>query len=261
MAEYKDGKLQLKNVTLVAMTSVNIQATIKALKYSMKDIDFGAVKLITHRRPRFMTRKIKFSKTTKLTNIDDFNYKMFYELGSHIDTEFALIVHADGFVVHPEKWQDEFLDYDYIGSPWPIPKEDDLISYRDKDNNLCRVGNSAGIRSKKLMDYPLEANIPWEGVLQDGIVWYNEDVLICCKYRHLFEEAGMSIAPLEVAKYYSHENMVPEVEGITPFAFHKWYGTNKDYPNFQETKLICKLEHFHFRALRKLKRIFKKKQN
>lgn len=41
---------------------------------------------------------------------------MVYELGSHIHTDFALIVHADGFVVHPEMWQDAFLDYDYIGA-------------------------------------------------------------------------------------------------------------------------------------------------
>ncbi len=42
----------------------------------------------------------------------------------------------------------------------------------------------------------------------------------------------MRIAPLEVAKYYSHEKMIPEIAGITPFAFHKWEGTNAQYPNF-----------------------------
>jgi hypothetical protein len=48
----------------------------------------------------------------------------------------------------------------------------------------------------------------------------------------LLEKEGMRIAPLEVAKYYSHEKMIPEVAGITPFAFHKWEGTNAIYPNF-----------------------------
>ena len=46
------------------------------------------------------------------------------------------------------------------------------------------------------------------------------------------EAAGMRIAPLEVAKYFAHETMIPEIEGITPFAFHKWAGTNADYPRF-----------------------------
>ena len=167
-----------------------------------------------------------------MKNIDDFNYKMVYELGDHIKTDYALIVHADGFVVHPEMWRDEFLDYDYIGAPWPLPKEGDTTTYRDIYGNICRVGNSAGIRSKRLMDFPKKANVPWEGEYAYGKMWFYEDGFICCKIRHLLEAEGMRIAPLEVAKYYSHEQMIPEVQGITPFAFHKWEGTNAQYPNF-----------------------------
>ena len=47
MAEIKNGKLQLPNVTLAAMTSVNRQATLKALEYSMRGIDFGEVVFIS----------------------------------------------------------------------------------------------------------------------------------------------------------------------------------------------------------------------
>ena len=39
--EWKDGRLQLPNVTLMAMTSVNVRQTIKAMQYSMRQIDFG----------------------------------------------------------------------------------------------------------------------------------------------------------------------------------------------------------------------------
>jgi hypothetical protein len=52
------------------------------------------------------------------------------------------------------------------------------------------------------------------------------------------EKEGMRIAPIEVAKYYSHEKMIPEVQGITPFAFHKWEGTNAQYPNFIKEPFI-----------------------
>lgn len=225
-------KLQLPQVTLVAMTSVNVTATIKAMEYSMKGIDFGEVVLITHKKPFGLPKTIRYSHTSKLTNIDDFNYKMVYELGDHIQTEYALIVHADGFVVNPQMWRDEFLDYDYIGAPWPLPKEGDTTTYRDIYGNICRVGNSAGIRSKRLMDFPKKANVPWEGEFAFGKMWFYEDGFICCKIRHLLEAEGMCIAPLDVAKYYSHEQMIPEVQGITPFAFHKWEGTNAQYPNF-----------------------------
>lgn len=228
----KIEKLQLQQVTLVAMTSVNVKATIQAMEYSMRGIDFGDAVLITHKKPFGLPKTIRYSHTSKLTNIDDFNYKMVYELGDHIKTDYALIVHADGFVVHPEMWRDEFLDYDYIGAPWPLPKEGDTTTYRDIYGNICRVGNSAGIRSKRLMDFPKKANVPWEGEYAYGKMWFYEDGFICCKIRHLLEAEGMRIAPLEVAKYYSHEQMIPEVQGITPFAFHKWEGTNAQYPNF-----------------------------
>ena len=228
----KIEKLQLPQVTLVAMTSVNVKATIQAMEYSMRGIDFGDAVLITHKKPFGLPKTIRYSHTSKLSNIDDFNYKMVYELGDHIKTDYALIVHADGFVVHPEMWRDEFLDYDYIGAPWPLPKEGDTTTYRDIYGNICRVGNSAGIRSKRLMDFPKKANVPWEGEYAYGKMWFYEDGFICCKIRHLLEAEGMRIAPLEVAKYYSHEQMIPEVEGITPFAFHKWEGTNAQYPNF-----------------------------
>ena len=59
---------------------------------------------------------------------------------------------------------------------------------------------------------------------------------LCCKIRHLLTEQGMSVAPIEVARYYAHERMLPETEGITPFAFHKWEGTNAGYPNFLRRK-------------------------
>ena len=133
------SKRSLPNVTLCALTSVDIPATVKALEYSCRGIDFGDVVLVTDRRPSHLPENIRYSHTTKLENINDFNYKMVYELGSHIHTDFAMIVHADGFIVHPECWRDEFLDYDYIGSPWPLPPEGDN-TFRKEGNRLTVTG-------------------------------------------------------------------------------------------------------------------------
>ncbi len=238
-------KLQLPQVTLAAMTSVNIKATIKAMLYSMRGIDFGDAVLITHKKPAGLPRSIRYSHTDELKNIDDFNYKMVYELGEHIHTDYAMIVHADGFIVHPEMWQDAFLDYDYIGAPWPLPPEGNTTRYQDKDGNICRVGNSVSIRSKRLMDFPKAANVPWQGTYANGKMWFHEDGFICCHIRHLIEGAGMRIAPLELACYFSHETMLPETEGIVPFAFHKWNGTNAEYPNFMKPTMMKRLRMLH----------------
>ena len=155
-------KLRLPNVTIAAMTSVDVYETVEAMKYSMRDIEFGDAVLITDKKPFYLPKNIRFSYTTKLDDIDKFNYKMVYERGRHIKTEFVLIVHADGFVIHPENWSDEFLQYDYIGSPWPLPKND--YAYRDRNGEICRVGNSVSIRSKRLLEYPVEHHLPWEKV-------------------------------------------------------------------------------------------------
>ena len=222
-------KLSLPNVTLAAMTSVNLYETIRAMEYSMRGIDFGDVVLITHRKPLTLPKGIRYSHTSKLNDIDKFNYKMVYELGEHIHTEFALIVHADGFVVHPESWRAEFLAYDYIGSPWPLPQND--YAYRDSRGEIVRVGNSVSIRSKRLLDLPAQAGLKAEKLAEDDN--YNEDTFLCCKYKNVIEEAGMRFAPIEVAKYFGHEHMIPEIMDVeAPFLFHKWRGRNAQYPQF-----------------------------
>ena len=240
------SKLKLPEVTLVAMTSVNIDETIRAMLYSMRNaggIAFGDAVLITHEKPERLPSCIRYAHIDELKNIDDFNYHMVYDLGDYIETDYAMVVHADGFIVHPEKWRGDFLDYDFIGSPWPLPDEGDTTSYRDINGNLHRVGNSVSIRSKRLMDFPKKNNVPWVGEYAFGKMWYNEDGFICTKIRHLLEADGMRIAPLELAVYFGHETIIPEIKGITPFCFHKWHGTNADYPDFGQKAWWYRLKH------------------
>ncbi len=248
-----NGRLQLKNVTLVAMTSVRIEETIDALLYSMREIDYADVILITHKKPKNLPDSIRYEHIEKLKNINAFNYDCVYRLGDYIHTDFALLVHSDGFVVNPDSWRDEFLDYDYIGSPWPRNRGECDKSLRTPDGEECRVGNSVGIRSKRLLDYPKKYNMPWIPDL-DGT--YNEDTFICCRNKRVFEAAGMKIAPLEVAMYFGREKEIEEAEGkdLKPFIFHKWWGINEQYPNFNRP---VKVDPFHkawrwFRKVTKL---------
>ena len=54
-----NGRLQLPNVTLCAMTSVLVDETIKAMEYSMREIDFGAAVIITHKKSQCKTYTLK----------------------------------------------------------------------------------------------------------------------------------------------------------------------------------------------------------
>ena len=219
-------KLKLPNVTLVAMATRNVEETLQALIYSCQGVEFGKVKLLSHYTPYGLDESIEFCRIDKIKDIDEWSYKIVYELNGYIDTDYALLVHADGFVVNPSAWRPEFLDYDYIGAPWPLPKDD--FSYRDIHGSIVRVGNSVSLRSKRLLALPSQLPMPWEA--DHG--FFNEDGFVCVKNKHIFEAHGMRFAPLEVAKYFSHEAMIPEIRNIKPFAFHKWAGTNRCYPKF-----------------------------
>jgi len=206
--------IDLPNVTLIAMTSVKIPQTIKALQYSMLGINFGAVKIISDIKIENLPDKITHEFTEKMSNIDEWNHDIIYKLGKHVDTEFLILIHDDGFIIHPEMWRDEFLEYDYIGAPWPLPNDD--FSFRDINGELIRVGNSVSLRSKKLTDLASELNLEWKAF--HGFT--NEDGFICVNYRHIYKEHGMKFADIDVAKYFSHETQLPETIGIKPFAFH-----------------------------------------
>jgi hypothetical protein len=217
--------IKLDNVTLVSMSSVNMDLTIKALEKSMEQIEFNSVKLITHEKPNFLTNKIEFCYIDKINNVNEYSFNMIYKLSDYINTEYVLVIQSDGYVVNVDSWKDEFLNYDYIGAPFMLPNDD--FSYRDINGNIFRVGNGGfSLRSKKLIDLPNKLNLEWKAF--HG--FYNEDGFICAMNRHIYEENGCKFAPLEIAKYFSHEHQIPETYNINPFGFHgkfsKWYKNN-----------------------------------
>jgi len=213
--------LNLDNVTLVSVTSVNVDRTIRALKYSSKEIKFGEVLLLTDKD--VVPNNIK---TIKIDPLDYVGYSKFivYDLFKHINTEFALIIQDDGFIINPNKWDNIFLNYDYIGAPFPIPPSSDNISYRDPFGNLMRVGNGGfSLRSKKLLSLATELNLEWKSYFG----YYNEDGFFSVHNKHIYEQNGCIYAPIDIASKFSHESQTPETIGITPFGFHG--KSNKNY--------------------------------
>jgi hypothetical protein len=215
--------IDLNRVTIVCITSVNVERAVKALNYSCKNINFGEVLLLTDK-----DISATGIKTVKINNLDYIGYSHFiiYELHKHINTEFVLIIQDDGFVINPDKWDDTFLQYDYIGAPFPIPPENDNITYRDPFGNLMRVGNGGfSLRSQKILKLGSELNLEWKPYFG----YWNEDGFFTCHNRHLYEENGCVYAPVDVAARFSHERQTAETIGITPFGFHgkdsKYYHT------------------------------------
>lgn len=223
--------IDLPQVTLISVdTTSELDGTLKALYTSMSGINFGEVKLITTKdnlekyNSELESEGIVIEESViPITNYNEYNYYVVYKLGEHINTSHCLLVQPDGFVLFPEKWNDTWLEYDYIGAPWAYVED----AYIDPFGNHHRVGNGGfSLRSKKFLDVPSQVEVPWETNNSDfywmpeGVVNYHEDGNVCVHNRHIFLEQGCKYAPVEVAVRFSQETRVPECEGITPFGFH-----------------------------------------
>lgn len=196
--------ITLPNVTLIAISGIGYKQddNARALIASQSGIGFGAVKYI---------------QLGEIKDIDSWNKAVIYELPKYVETDFALLVHSDGYIINPELWNPEWLTYDYCGAPWPLPSPSDGVSYRDKNGLLRRVGNSVSLRSKRLLNLANDLKLPWQSF--HGFT--NEDGFICVNNVHIYEKHGMKIAPLEVAKYFSKEHTIDENRGImNTFCFH-----------------------------------------
>jgi len=212
--------LDLKNVSLVCVTSVNLERAIKAINFSIRGINFGEVLLLTDK-----DLDLEAIKTIKIESLDYVGYSRFivYELHKYISNEYVILIQDDGFISNPEKWEDLFLNYDYIGAPFPVPPDNDNISYRDPFGNLIRVGNGGfSLRTKKLLQLPSLLNLEWKPYFG----FYNEDGFFSVHNRHMLEDNGCSFAPIEVSSRFSHEYKTPETEGILPFGFHGKHHNN-----------------------------------
>ena len=174
-------KILLNNVTLVGLDCVNIDRLIFAADICQKHIEFGAVKLlssIAHDDKNVVA-------VHAISSIEDYSYFMLKKLHHYIDTEFAMVIQWDGFVLNPWAWNAGFLDYDYIGAAW---------WYDDAYN----VGNGGfSIRSKKLLEMT---------AMDDNLeIFHPEDDVICRTYGQYFKDKGIKFADVKLAQKFSVE--------------------------------------------------------
>ena len=208
--------IELKNVTLLALTSVNFEGHIQSLRNSMENIEFGSVKFISHECPDNLPNNVVWENTK--TVLDYFGYSKYciFNLYKHVNTDFCLLTQHDSWVVNPNLWDDEFLKYDYIGAPWPKSP----LHFTDNNGILQRVGNGGfSLRSKKLLEVPKHTDILWNPYCP------NEDVTISVLNRSEYEKQGCKFAPLELAVKFSHEKDVEENKNIESFGFHENHPT------------------------------------
>jgi hypothetical protein len=180
------GRPHLGDVTLVAVTSVAQAATLAALRHSLGQASFAKVLLLSDRQPGDLAGSgIEWRPIPRLASRADYSRFVMGNLAGHIETGHALLVQWDGFVRDGRAWRDEFLEYDYIGAPWP--------QYHDG----MAVGNGGfSLRSRRLLQATVQLVAGDEP----------EDVAICRTHRRFLEKAdSIRFANIDVARAFSYE--------------------------------------------------------
>jgi hypothetical protein len=193
-------KLILPNVTLLAVTSVEIEEHQISLKISSQNIEFKAVKLLSSSLPEKKYSDIEYV-SVKPTNWPDQNRFLMKDLYKYFETSHCLYVEADSFVINTDLWKEEFLEFDYIGAPWPnkIQMNPNLILNMKKN---CVGSGGFSLRSRKLLKTIAKTNF-------DSLKFpiKNEDVIIC---HYLYEEMidkGIRFAPPKLAAQFAMEDV------------------------------------------------------
>jgi hypothetical protein len=210
--------IALPTITLVAVSDVALEATARALAISQGGMRFAEALLLTSREPPPDLRAT-WRKIGPIASREAYSRFMIHDLHQHIATSHALCVQWDGYVLDPARWNPAFLEYDYIGAPWP--------HFAD---SMC-VGNGGfSLRSWRLLEACATLDIGDEA----------EDIAICRTNRRVLEERfGLRFAPEHIARQFAFERRAPLGD---EFGFHGAFNMVGRMPGSMLAGLLAELE-------------------
>ena len=173
------------NISLFTFDTVFHKLTARALDQAVSITNAKDVIVMSDQNFYPGSRWIKVDPITR----SQYNKVLFNELHNIVKTEFVMIIQHDGMPIDYSKWDEDFLNYDYIGAIWPwLP-------------DVQNVGNGGfSIRSKKLLECCAKLTYPI-GMAETT----QEDALICRQHRSFLEGKGINFAPTKLACKFSHE--------------------------------------------------------
>lgn len=201
--------IQLKDkvkipVTLVCADTVRPDKAEQVIDWMMKDCSFSDVKLFTNNSSRDYAVKIP-----TLNGVEDYSKFMIQELWKYVKTSHCLVIQNDGYIINPLEWDDYFLNFDYMASPWL---------------NLQGIGGNGGfsLRSKKLLTLL--------GTRPFGDNPHPEDDYICRRHGQELNMLGIHFSSRELETKFGFEGRIWNgsdwLSDPRPwngsFGFHSW---------------------------------------
>ncbi len=218
------NKNKLENVTLLGIDCVDVERLRLAMKICQNDFEFAEIKLLTSLD---VSSKENIVKIEPIKSTEEYSQFIINDLYKYVSTTHVLLVQYDGFILNPDAWTDEYLDYDYIGAPWLVA--DWSIKNFDFPVALLGkyvVGNGGfSLRSKKMLELTAE-------LAQSNKIFklHPEDVSLCVWHRQLLEDEDLKFAPVALARKFSFESEDKDNYSWNgQFGFHglKWTDISK----------------------------------
>jgi len=198
--------LNLDNLTLFCLDTRSPDAAVWAIEQCHRHARFAKTVLMTH-LPALKHRHpgICYQQAPAIRSVADYSMAMLTCMLPHVEGSHVLVIQWDGFILHPELWSPEFLEYDYIGAVWP-------------QHPGTPVGNGGfSLRSRRLLE-ALEDN--------DVRLRSPEDECIAIENRDLLETRHqIRFAPAGVAKRFSTERTAWQPS----FGFHGFFNFAKAF--------------------------------
>lgn len=205
------SRLELPQVTLCAVSSVNLKATVAALKKCLFEANFSSALLFTDAEISDLPEEIRLVKIPKLNSSREYSEFILLRLCDFISSEYCLVVQWDGHIIDATKWCPDFFNFDYIGASWP------------QFSDGFDVGNGGfSLRSRRMMELCRH---------NDFQICHPEDIAIGRANRTWLEANNVRFAPRAVADRFSTERsgdlansfgyhgvwLMPQVLGIEEF--------------------------------------------
>tara|TARA_B100000212_G_scaffold339971_1_gene319483 strand:- start:7693 stop:8400 length:708 start_codon:yes stop_codon:yes gene_type:complete len=197
--------IKSNRITIISVSDIKIKKTINALIKSTNQLRPYETIFFTSKSIKLSPIQKKYIRKIEIdpiSSIEEYSKFIIFSLHKFIDTTHVLIVQWDGFITNINKWDKDFLKYDYIGAPF-IPRINELNYSKDKEGRFYTIGNGGfSLRSKKLLEAATKFNLKDNKLLTN----YHEDGFFSVLHRNFLESKGFIWAPFNIAKNFSIES-------------------------------------------------------
>jgi hypothetical protein len=181
-----------------------------------------------------------FYKINRIKSINEYNSFVLYTVPFFVEEDCICFFQWDGYPINTSRFLEAFLDFDYIGAPWPHLREGKQI-----------VGNGGfSIRSNRMMRFISDNRIELEQrTLNHRQNNDPEDVYICVTLYEILNLNGFKFAPVELASQFSFE--APPAENTFGFhgAFNLPFLYPEDYLMKHKDELLIRINSDFIRSL------------